>query len=77
MLRYWDNHLVADNPARYPLKVKYHTGVVPQDDNLDEEVSVFSTIPEQNFGITISLYGKDLFYFFCNFFSKKIVFSGI
>ena len=32
------------DPGKYPLKVKYHTGVVPQDDNLDEEVSVYQNL---------------------------------
>ncbi|MCP4177553.1 MAG: ABC transporter ATP-binding protein [bacterium] len=42
------------DPGKYPLKVKYHTGVVPQEDNLDEEVSVY-----QNLMIYAKFYGMN------------------
>jgi lipooligosaccharide transport system ATP-binding protein len=36
--------ILGCDPGKYPLKVKYHTGVVPQDDCLDEEVNVFQNL---------------------------------
>ncbi|HJO95820.1 MAG TPA: ABC transporter ATP-binding protein [Victivallales bacterium] len=42
------------DPGKYPLKVKYHTGVVPQEDNLDEEISVY-----QNLKIYAKFYGMN------------------
>ena len=32
------------DPATHPLKIKYASGVVPQDDNLDEELNVFQNL---------------------------------
>ena len=40
------------DPAKDPLKIKFVSGVVPQDDNLDEEINVF-----QNLFIYSKFYG--------------------